>query len=152
MLSIYGGKITTYRLLAEEVVDMLTEPLNIQIGTWTEYAPLPGGDIQDADFNLFFHNCIQSYPWMPAELLQDYVRNYGTLVHTILDGCHSVADLGEYFGGSLYEKEVEYLVDHEWARSSDDILWRRSKKGLQLNDDEINHLSKHLSATEKQSQ
>jgi len=146
ILSIYGGKITTYRLLAEEVVDMLMEPLNVQIGAWTEHAPLPGGNFQDADFNLFFHNCIQSYPWMPAELLQDYVRNYGTLVRTVLDGCHSVADLGEHFGGLLYEKEVEYLVDYEWARSSDDILWRRSKKGLQIRDDKIDRLTNYLSA------
>ena len=132
ILSVFGGKITTFRKLSEQVVDMLAGPMQIPKGAWTSGASLPGGDIPDANYDGFVRDLRKRYDWLPEALLQDYARNYGTEVHTILDGATSVSELGEHFGGPLYEAEVRFLVEHEWAIDADDILWRRSKKGLKV--------------------
>lgn len=132
MVSIFGGKITTFRKLSEEVVDMLAEPLQIKGKAWTEHACLPGGDIPDANFDAFAAQATAQYPWLPAPVLKDYVRNYGTKIDVLLGQARSLEDLGESFGGGLYAAEVNYLVKYEWARNADDILWRRSRKGLHV--------------------
>ena len=130
MLSVYGGKITTYRKLAEQAVDLLAEPLGFDRPAWTRDAPLPGGDIPNADIDGFTARCAERYPWLPEETLRHFVRHYGTEIHTLLAGRASVDDLGAHFGAGLYAVEVEHLVQHEWARTPEDILWRRTKKGL----------------------
>ncbi len=130
ILSVYGGKITTYRKLAEQAVDMLSEHLSSSKTTWTANAPLPGGDIANADFDRFLTEMKQHYPWVDETLLLDYARNYGTRIHALLAEASCMDDLGQHFGGPLYQKEVDYLVRHEWARTAEDILWRRTKKGL----------------------
>jgi len=132
ILSVFGGKITTCRKLSEEVVDMLKKPLHFESPSWTANASLPGGDIENADFATFLNRCRQQYSWLDEEVLQDYARNYGTEIEVLLDGCSCMADLGEHFGGNLYECEVSYLVTYEWAEQTDDILWRRTKKGLRI--------------------
>ena len=132
LLSVYGGKITTYRRLAEQAVNMLAEPLGFDRRAWTRDAPLPGGDIPDADIGGFTERCAARYPWLPASLLRHYVRHYGTEIHTLLAGRASVDDLGQHFGAGLHAAEVEHLVEYEWARTPDDILWRRTKKGLTM--------------------
>jgi glycerol-3-phosphate dehydrogenase len=132
MVSIFGGKITTYRKLSEEVVDMVLPALQQSAAAWTSGTHLPGGDIADADF-VTFHNALkQRLSWMPEAVLADYARNYGTRIDDVLNGATSVADLGEDFGGGLYEAEVRYLIRVEWARTAEDILWRRSRKGLHV--------------------
>ncbi|MGP1393887.1 MAG: glycerol-3-phosphate dehydrogenase [Inquilinaceae bacterium] len=130
LLSIYGGKITTYRKLAEHALDKLKPHLPDLKPTWTATVPLPGGDMPDADFGRFLRGLRAVFGWLPEDLSTRYARLYGTLCHRFLDGKATMADLGEDFGGGLYEAEVAYLVDGEWARTAEDILWRRTKLGL----------------------
>ncbi len=146
MLSVYGGKITTYRRLAEQAVDLLAGPLRTNGSRWTADAPLPGGDIPDADIGDFTAQCAARYPWLPERLLRHYVRHYGTEMHVLLAGRSSVDDLGEHFGAGLYAVEVAYLVEHEWARTAEDILWRRTRKGLGVSADGVERLRAWLRA------
>ena len=144
MLSVYGGKITTYRRLAEQAVDLLAGSLRFGGSGWTRDAPLPGGDIPDADVAGFTARCAERYAWLPARLLRHYVRHYGTEIDRLLGGRDSIDDLGEHFGAGLHEAEVEHLVEHEWARTPEDILWRRTKKGLRMPEDGVRRLHAFL--------
>ena len=144
ILSVFGGKITTCRKLAEQVIDMLKKPMVFDTPGWTTSANLPGGDIENADFNGFLKQCRQRYSWLDEAVLLDYVRNYGTEIDIILDGCSCMDDLGENFGGILYECEIKYLTTYEWAEQTDDILWRRTKKGLHLPEGTDNRLQSWL--------
>lgn len=132
LLNIIGGKITTYRRLAEEVMERLREPLGLRAGPWTAGSHLPGGDFDSGGFDRFVAQCRDRYPWLNAERLHDYCRNYGTEIHRLLQGCHCERDLGHHFGGGLFEAEVRYLREYEWALAAEDIVWRRTKKGLAL--------------------
>jgi len=144
ILSIFGGKITTFRGLAEQVVDKLRRPMGFSAPAWTEHGTLPGGDIPDADYAAFVAHSRSDYPWLERSLLEDYTRNYGTDIAVLLDGCHDMTDLGEPFGGGLYAQEVAYLVRHEWAETTDDILWRRTKKGLRIDAKGVSRLQHWL--------
>jgi len=132
ILSIFGGKITTCRKLSEQVVDMLKKPMGFDAPGWTANAHLPGGEIENADFTSFLNRCRQQYSWLDEAVLQDYARNYGTDIEIMLGGRSSMTELGRHFGGRLYECEVNYLVTYEWAELAEDILWRRTKKGLRI--------------------
>ena len=132
ILSVYGGKITTYRRLAEQAVSLLAEPLGCGRTGWTRDAPLPGGDIPGADVARFTASCAERYPWIPQRQLRRYVRHYGTEIHALLAGCAAIGDLGEHFGAGLHAVEVDHLVEREWARTPEDILWRRTKRGLDM--------------------
>jgi len=132
ILSVFGGKITTCRKLSEQVVNMLKKPMDFDVPDWTANASLPGGDIENADFASFVGWCRQKYTWLDEEVLQDYARNYGTDIEILLAGCSGMTDLGQHFGAGLYECEVNYLVTYEWAELAEDILWRRTKKGLRM--------------------
>jgi glycerol-3-phosphate dehydrogenase len=145
VVSVYGGKVTTYRKLSEQVLDLLEQPLDIAQPAWTESAILPGGNIAEADFDNFLAQCKMKYSWLDQAIVTDYCRNYGTDIETILQSCKKPQDMGEYFGGGLYACEVAFLINHEWAYHSDDILWRRSKKGLRLNQKEVEHLQQWMS-------
>jgi glycerol-3-phosphate dehydrogenase len=136
LLSIFGGKITTYRKLAEHALDKLQPYLGTKLGTWTAHAPLPGGDMPNADFDSWLERFGKERPWLPPDLARHYARLYGTRAVRMLEGVTSKADLGRHFGGEFYEREVDYLVEHEWARSADDILTRRTKHYLHLSEDE----------------
>jgi glycerol-3-phosphate dehydrogenase len=130
-LSVFGGKITTYRRLAELALEQLLPAMG-HAGTapWTSQAPLPGGDLPQGDLQAFTAQAIARWPELPAALLARYARLYGTRMGRLLNGARSVAALGEDFGAGLYRAEVDYLVGEEWARSAEDILWRRTKLGL----------------------
>jgi len=132
LLSIFGGKITTYRKLAEHALERLLPLLGKKAEPWTASAPLPGGDIPNADFDAFLQEKLRQYPEFPPVLLQRWLRAYGTRIERLLEGRHDVRALGEDFGGGLYEAELDYLRREEWARGSEDVLWRRSKLGLHL--------------------
>ncbi|MFK7853868.1 MAG: glycerol-3-phosphate dehydrogenase [Granulosicoccus sp.] len=132
LLSVYGGKITTYRKLAEQAVDKLSPYYSMTNNAWTATAPLPGGDMPDADFEQFIESLEISFRALPKALLYHYGRLYGTRTYNLLDGVESTTQLGKHFGHLLYEVEVSYLVNHEWARNSTDILQRRTKHGLHL--------------------
>ena len=132
ILSVFGGKITTYRKLAEQAVDMLQAPLGFTRGAWTTGEPLPGGDIPDADFDRFLDGCKRKHDWLEPRVLLDWARNYGTRIDIIVGEATSMDELGRHFGGPLHEAEVRYLIEHEYARTARDILWRRSRKGLHV--------------------
>ena len=145
VLSVFGGKITTYRRLAEEAVEKL-QPLftHCKPEKWTAHAPLPGGDIDNADFASFLMHFQQRYTWLPAATAKRYARAYGTRAGRLLEGIQNIAGLGILFGADLYEAEVRYLMRAEWALTAEDILWRRSKLGLHLNTEAINKLTAWL--------
>ncbi|MCG8592961.1 MAG: glycerol-3-phosphate dehydrogenase [Kiloniellales bacterium] len=130
MLSVFGGKITTYRKLAEHAMSRLSPLLGLSDEGWTAAAALPGGDLPDADFEAFLAGLRQARPWLPAALARRLARAYGSRVSEILGEAKGLADLGDDLGGGLTEAEADYLVRHEWAQTAEDILWRRSKLGL----------------------
>ena len=140
LLSVFGGKITTFRKLAEEAVDLIAKDLNTKNGAWTEQACLPGGDLFGAEpqnravleFDGWVNGLQTRYHWLPPKLVKRYARAYGTRIHTLLEGRNMPSDMGEQILDNLYEAEVDYLRKHEWARDAKDILWRRSKLGLHL--------------------
>ncbi len=132
ILSVFGGKITTYRKLAEHALGKL-QPFFPTLGpAWTAKAPLPGGDLPDADFDRFLNDLAEEFSWLPAELVLHYARLYGTRARVLLDGAAAMADLGRPFGGLLFQREADYLRRHEWALTAADILDRRTKHGLHL--------------------
>ena len=144
IISVFGGKITTYRKLSEQVVNMLQKPLGISLPSWTASAYLPGGDIENADFAGFLERCKQHYPWLELSVLQDYARNYGTDIHIILDGINTMSQMGQHFGGDLYQCELDFLLEYEWVETAEDVLWRRSKKGLRLSPDAAETIQHYL--------
>ena len=135
ILSVYGGKITTYRKLAEHALASLSRHMDMPGEAWTHDAPLPGGDMPDADFARFLWAAGERHVWLPPEMLLRLGRAYGTRIDTVLGDAASLDDLGTHFGGDLYEAELSYLVAHEFARTAEDVLWRRSKLGLHLSED-----------------
>jgi len=132
MLSIFGGKITTYRKLAEHAMAELARFFPDAGQAWTAGAVLPGGDLPDGDFDRFVAGLQHARPGMPADLLRRLARAYGTRVHALLGNAMTPFDLGSDLGGGLTLREVEYLRAHEWASTAEDILYRRSKLGLHV--------------------
>ncbi len=146
VLSVFGGKLTTYRKLAEEAMREIEAVLGGRRPAWTADAPLPGGDMPDADVDGYLKSLQERYPWLPPALVSRLVRHYGTRVERLLDGARSLGDLGECYGADLYEREVAYLIAHEWAASAEDILWRRTKLGLRLSPAQVARLEERLAA------
>lgn len=136
LLNVFGGKITTFRELAERGMHRLTGVFPKMGGDWTEKAPLPGGEMPNADYESFANSLRDAYPWMPRPLVQHYGRLYGARTKDVVKGAQSLADLGRHFGGQLYEAEARYLVAKEWAQRPDDILYRRTKHYLHLTEAE----------------
>jgi glycerol-3-phosphate dehydrogenase len=132
LLSVFGGKITTYRKLAESAVDMLARELGSPAPAWTARALLPGGDLPRGDYAGFLRSLARAHPWLPPALRYRYAHAYGTRVAHILRGARSVADLGEELLPQLYEREAEYLCGVELAQTAEDILWRRTRLGLRV--------------------
>jgi glycerol-3-phosphate dehydrogenase len=133
LLSVFGGKITTYRRLAEHALEDLNKYFPRMAGPWTANEPLPDGEIPHGDFDTFFDQGLcRVFPNMPRDLLRALARRHGTGVEAMLGDARTPADLGRHFGGRLYEREVEHLMREEWAREADDVLWRRTKEGLRL--------------------
>ncbi len=143
LLSVFGGKITTYRKLAEHALEKLLPVLGLPIGkSWTAGAALPGGDL--ADFDTFLHALTARYPLMPQRYLHRLARAYGSRALLILGDAQTMADLGQDFGGTLTRAEIDYLVKHEWARTAEDILWRRSKLALHVPEDTAEQINAYL--------
>jgi glycerol-3-phosphate dehydrogenase len=132
ILSIFGGKITTYRKLAEHALEKLKPFFPEMRNAWTASAALPGGEIPGADFERWAVAFAAQRPWLPPALARHYARLYGTRAEALLAGCSGMADLGGHFGGLLYEREARFLMAEEWAEGADDILERRTKHGLHL--------------------
>jgi D-erythritol 1-phosphate dehydrogenase len=132
LLSIFGGKITTFRRLAEQAIERLLPFLPHRGRPWTRSAPLPGGEMPDGNFAAFVADFAARHPFLPAALAQHYARLYGTRAEELIGEATALGDLGESFGGLLYEREAQFLIDTEWARTAQDILERRTKHGLRL--------------------
>ena len=131
LLSVFGGKITTYRRLAEKALNRLAPFVSTERGSWTERAVLPGGDFPNLDFESYARSLAERFAAVPSELIARLARTYGTRTERLLDGVRSISDLGEHLGDGLHAREVDYLISQEWARSAEDVLFRRTKLGLQ---------------------
>ncbi|HUG72033.1 MAG TPA: glycerol-3-phosphate dehydrogenase [Steroidobacteraceae bacterium] len=133
VLSVYGGKITTYRRLAEAALERLMPALEREPGdSWTADEPLPGGDFPGGDLAAFTARALTRWPMLPPDLIDRLARLYGTRMARILGAARDIEDLGRQFGAGLTMSEVRYLVEQEWARDADDILRRRTRLGLVL--------------------
>ncbi|MEM7688809.1 MAG: glycerol-3-phosphate dehydrogenase [Pseudomonadota bacterium] len=128
LLSIFGGKITTYRKLAEHAL----EKLGVGGGSWTADKALPGGDIDPHGYDQFVAEKAREYSWLPAGAVERLARAYGSRIDDVLGGAQGLNDLGPHLGGDLYAGELEYLMASEFATSAEDVLWRRSKLGVHL--------------------
>ena len=140
LLSIYGGKITTSRRLAEAALARLAPHLPPRPGRpagWTGTAALPGGDFPPNGLERLLAETEAGFPFLPPATLHRLVRAYGTAAATLLAGARTAADLGRDFGGGLSERELRYLIAREWAMRAEDVVWRRSKLGLRLDRDQI---------------
>jgi glycerol-3-phosphate dehydrogenase len=152
LLSVFGGKLTTYRKLAEEAVHKIAPLLGVIKGDWTESVCMPGGDLFGAEpsnrsvleFERFVDSMQARYPWAGRALLHRYSRAYGTRLERLLDGCGALADLGERFAPGLYEVEVRHWIEREWATTPEDMLWRRSKLGLHVPADTRDRIAQYL--------
>jgi glycerol-3-phosphate dehydrogenase len=132
ILNVFGGKITTFRRLAEEAVDQLCATLHVAAPAWTRQAVLPGGDLPEGSLAVFLRTMARRFPWLPVPVRERYARAYGTRIVKVIGAARILAMLGEEVLPGLYEREIDYLCTYEWAHSARDILWRRSKLGLHL--------------------
>ncbi|MCJ7873225.1 glycerol-3-phosphate dehydrogenase [Phaeobacter sp. J2-8] len=132
LLNIFGGKITTFRELSQKALQRLAPTFPALGGDWTAQAPLPGGDMDSADFDVFVNQMKTAYPWLPRPVLLHYARLYGTRMRHVVGAATSVSGLGRHFGGALYAAEAQYLRQQEWAQTAQDVLWRRTKHLLHL--------------------
>jgi glycerol-3-phosphate dehydrogenase len=133
VLSVFGGKITTYRALSEHALAQLQPWFSGMLPAWTAGQPLPGGDLSGESFEHFSDVRLKrDAPWLPAALRQGLARRHGALAYEVLGQATSLEAMGAHFGADLYAREVDYLMTHEWALDAEDILWRRTKAGLHL--------------------
>ena len=143
LLSIFGGKITTYRCLGEEALFKLVPFFPQMRPPWTAHEALPGGDL---NFNAFRDDMAARYPHLGRELLAGIVRRHGSLTPKVIGHAQKLDDLGRHFGAGLTEREIAYMREEEWAVTADDVLWRRSKCGLHMTEAERAAVREHIGA------
>jgi glycerol-3-phosphate dehydrogenase len=146
MINVFGGKITTYRKLSEAVLEMVEDHLGARSGPWTGSAPLPGGDFAVGELDTLARRFADERPFLAAAHVRRLIRAYGTRAVRAIGHAASTSELGRHFGADLYEAEIRYLVAEEWALSADDILWRRTKRGLELTADEAGELRRYVAS------
>ena len=145
LLSVYGGKITTYRHLSESAIAKLAPYMPVLAGVgWTASKPLPGGDFPMEGAPALATEYLRDYPFLSPQTARRYVRHYGTRARTFLGSAKALTDLGQDFGHGLTQAEVDYLITSEWATCADDILWRRSKLGLRLSEPQVAALETYV--------
>ncbi len=144
LLNVVGGKVTTYRRLAEAALEKLRDSFPNATGAWTEEAPLPGGEMSGRTFSEWFADLCRLQAGFATEDLLRLARRYGTRVDALLDGAKSAADLGPNLGGDLTAAEVRFLKATEWAQTVDDVLWRRTKAGLHVGTDQRATLARRV--------
>ena len=145
VLSVYGGKITTYRRLAEHALQKLAPYFPGLKGEWTATVPLLGGDFAGASREQARDQFFSRYRGLPQETLRGLFRRHGMLAYDVLGAAAAVTDLGASFGAGLYAREVDYFIEREWARDAEDVLWRRTKAGLHLDPGQREAVARHLS-------
>ncbi|MEL6198159.1 MAG: glycerol-3-phosphate dehydrogenase, partial [Pseudomonadota bacterium] len=136
LLNVFGGKITTYRRLAESALEKIAPYFPGTAGPWTAGVPLPGGDFPVDGVEAMIAGLMADFPFLDRFWARRLTRAYGTEAREILDGAKTAADMGEAFGASLTERELRWLMSREYARNAEDVLWRRSKLGLRLSADQ----------------
>jgi glycerol-3-phosphate dehydrogenase len=144
LISIYGGKITTYRKLAEDAIERSKLSFKNLGPSLSSKTLLPGAAYEDMSFDHYHHYAHQQYQFISPQLLAYYLQNYGTLAEYILKDSKKIEDLGQHFGHQLYEKEVNYLIQHEWVKKAEDVLWRRTKQGLHFPQEAIASLDEYI--------
>jgi glycerol-3-phosphate dehydrogenase len=132
LLSIYGGKLTTYRKLAEHALAELQPFFPQMKPAWTAGAILPGGDLPNPDLEAWMRDVARRYAFLPPEVVRAIARRHGTRAIPLLDGVRAAGDLGTQFGGGLTALEIDWFIREEWARTGEDVLWRRTKVGLAM--------------------
>jgi glycerol-3-phosphate dehydrogenase len=152
LLSVLGGSLNSFRLLAQDALNQLAPRLGCARSAWTAGALLPGGDLADIAYPtrqlLAFDDYVrlqkQAYGWVPPALIERYTRAYGSRMHKLLEGCTDMGGLGAQVLPGLFEAELRYLVRHEWAMTAEDVLWRRSRLWLHLPQDATQTLDEWL--------
>ncbi len=144
LLNIFGGKITTYRRLSESAMEKIAPFFSNTEKKWTAGVPLPGGDFPVDGVEHLTKKLMSSYPYLSQQWAQRLIRSYGTEAKDILLNSNSIKDLGINFGATLTEQEVVWLMDNEFALSTDDVIWRRSRLGLHMSAEEIAALDKWM--------
>ena len=151
LLSVLGGKITTYRALAQTVIERLAPWFPALGEAWTARVPLPGADLGPGGYAGLRRSLLARWPQLDPRMLDGLARRHGTLTETVLDGATTPADLGRHFGGGLHEREIDYLYRREWvaglspAAAVEAILWRRTKCGLLMTDEEREAILSYVS-------
>ncbi|NMA96887.1 MAG: glycerol-3-phosphate dehydrogenase [Phyllobacteriaceae bacterium] len=146
LVNVFGGKLTTSRRLAESVMEKIEGVLGKKGPAWTKTSTLPGGDFGVKSFDTEVRKLTVAYPGMAPKLLKRLMRLYGTKAKLILGEAKSETDLGTHFGADLHAAEVDYLVAEEWARTAQDVLWRRTKLGLRVGAEDVARLEAFLAA------
>ncbi len=144
VLNVFGGKITTYRRLAESALELIDVEFARKTVQWTAKASMPGGDFPVDGVTDLRGALAEMMPFLPAKTVRRLIRQYGTQATRIFAGCTKVADLGEDFGHGIYQRELDWAVENEWVRQADDFLWRRSKLGLRMSAAEVEKLQAYL--------
>jgi glycerol-3-phosphate dehydrogenase len=144
LLSVFGGKITTYRRLAERALARLESFFPRMGVAWTEQAHLPGGDLPEGTPQAHAAALSARYPRLPPELIAALVARHGARAAHVLGDASTVEDLGPAFGAHLHAREIDYFMRHEWARSAEDVLWRRTKAGLHLTAEEQDRVGTYV--------
>lgn len=142
VISVFGGKITTYRKLAEAATEKLCQFFPGAGRQWTRNAVLPGGDFRDQ--STLAEQFQSQWPWLPEDMISRFVRTYGTRTRNVIGAAGAIDALGRRFTGNLYQSEVDYLIAEEWAMTAEDILWRRTKQGLYASDEQVRALENYI--------
>ncbi len=146
LLNVFGGKLTTYRRLAEHAVEKIGEKIGTKGAPWTAHSHLPGGDFPPTGYAAEVRKLEDRYSFLNERHAERLIRSYGTRAYDLLGSASTLADLGRHFGHDLYECEVRWLMIQEWARTSEDVLWRRTKLGLRLTQEEAKNLEEYMAA------
>ena len=149
LLNIFGGKLTTYRKLAEEAMAMVSPILGYEDRPWTATRPLPGGEFDARDFCHMLAELQATYPWLSAQDARRFLRHYGTRTHAILKSAKKREDLGRHFGFGITEAELDYAVCSEWVQTGEDFFWRRTKAGLRLTEKKKKEISHWIETRSK---
>ncbi|MEQ9328280.1 MAG: glycerol-3-phosphate dehydrogenase [Rhodospirillales bacterium] len=152
LINIFGGKITTYRRLAESVLEKVEASLGARKPAWTAGANLPGGDFPHDGYVAKVADLMRDYLFLPEQVARRLVRQYGTLAWQLLGKAATIEDLGQEFGSGLYAAEVDYLKSREWAQTAEDVLWRRTKLGLVMPEDGVAALESYLRPRDRSAQ
>jgi glycerol-3-phosphate dehydrogenase len=149
LLNIFGGKITTFRVLAEKILKDIEKALGVRQPSWTADTALPGGDFAAQDFDALVAEYADARPHLDRKLITRLVRQYGTRALMVLGDAQKTADLGKAFGNGLHEAEIVYLMRHEWALTAQDVLFRRTKLGIAYDSKQIQTLQDFMDRAAK---